>query len=362
MKHLILFLLCAFLSVAICQNDVQLDEDFKFRQEYMGEIEIMEQLKNRPYRFDEKISIDIEKDNTVEKLIALIGKNEKIESVIIGIKVDKNVPTNRIHSLTVECEGDTSFSNIYVLLLSSEIEGENTDMIVNDYKFIDDVVIKQNFNKVQNERVKRVFQYQSSKAWKPVPVTDTTGEDMETEYLFYERFDLNENNYTQPCDESNYTDPCDENYYKDPYDGKLKIYHQCLKKIDSSLYYSLENNVQLEQIVEHLKLNYRVFGIAVYYFNTKDNMSQLQNIAIQYSKEIGQSESLDIYILTPILIKTSLLTSDWNNSYIFESVLINMSLIEDLEYCYSYSFGSGENLRYGFPTPVPDASEDEIEE
>ncbi|MCO5251543.1 MAG: hypothetical protein M9949_09010 [Candidatus Kapabacteria bacterium] len=30
MKLMILFLLCAFLSVAICQNDVQLDEDFKF--------------------------------------------------------------------------------------------------------------------------------------------------------------------------------------------------------------------------------------------------------------------------------------------------------------------------------------------
>jgi hypothetical protein len=226
-------------------------------------------------------------------------------------------------------------------------------MIVNSYKFIDDEVIKHNFNKLQNEKVKRVFQYQSSKTCKPIPVEDTTGEDIETEYLFYENFDLNENNYTEPCDESNYTDPCN---------GELLIYHECLQNIDSSLYHSLENNVQLEKIVEHIKMNYRVFGIAVYYYNIKDNMSQIQKIAIQYSKERGQSESLDIYILTPILIKRSLLTFDWNKSNIFESVMINLSLIEDLKYCYCYSFGSGENLRYGFPIPVPDASEDEINE
>lgn len=107
MKLMILLLLCVLYNVAICQNDVQFDEYYEIRQEYMGEIEIMEQFQiegRLPYRFDEKISIDIEKDNTVEKLIALIGKSENIVSVIIGIKVDKNVPTNRMHSLTVECD------------------------------------------------------------------------------------------------------------------------------------------------------------------------------------------------------------------------------------------------------------------
>lgn len=150
--------------------------DYEIRQEYMGEIEIMEQFKKdgkHPYRFDDKISVDIQKYNTVEDILSLIKKSEEIESVIIGIKVEENVPTNRIHSITVECVGDNVFSSIYVLILSSEIEGEQTDKIKNRYKFVDEKAIKKNYNRVQKEKINRVYQYQRSKLWKPVPVPDT---------------------------------------------------------------------------------------------------------------------------------------------------------------------------------------------
>jgi hypothetical protein len=150
--------------------------DYEIRQEYTGEIEIMERFKKdgkHPYRFDDKISVNIRKYNTVEDILSLIKKSDEIESVIIGIKVEGNVPTNRIHSITVECVGDDVYTNIYVLILSSEIEGEKTDKIKNRFKFNDEKVIKKNYNRVMKEKINRVFQYQISRLWKPVPVRDT---------------------------------------------------------------------------------------------------------------------------------------------------------------------------------------------
>ncbi|MBX3042735.1 MAG: hypothetical protein KF896_03370 [Ignavibacteriae bacterium] len=177
MKFLNIFIfVCSFICGIVSTTFLARCCDYEIRQEYMGEIEIMEQFKKdgkHPYRFDDKISVDIQKYNTVEDILSLIKKSEEIESVIIGIKVEENVPTNRIHSITVECAGDNVNSNIYVLILSSEIEGEKTEKIKNRYKFIDEKVIKKNYNRVLKEKIKRVYQYQRSKLWKPVPVSDT---------------------------------------------------------------------------------------------------------------------------------------------------------------------------------------------
>jgi uncharacterized protein YuzB (UPF0349 family) len=177
MKFLnIIIYVCIYICGIVSTSNLAKGNDFKIRQEYMGGIEIMEKYKKDgkyPFRFDDKISVDLNKYNTVEDILSLINKSDEIESVIIGIKVDGNDPTIRIHSITVECVGDNAFTNIYVLILSSEIDGEKTDKIENRYKFIDEKVIKKNYNRVQKEKVNRVFQYQKSKLWKPVPVPDT---------------------------------------------------------------------------------------------------------------------------------------------------------------------------------------------
>ena len=139
----------------------------------MGDIKIMEEFKenNKPgFTFSEKILIDLEKYNTVEKIFKKIQKTQKIVSIIIGIKVEKNVPTNKINSLSIICSGDKLYKNIFVLILSKEIEGEKTDKIINGYKFTDKFVIENNFKMVVNEKVKRIFQYQESKELKPVPI------------------------------------------------------------------------------------------------------------------------------------------------------------------------------------------------
>jgi hypothetical protein len=121
------------------------------------------------YKFLDIIDFDTSQKLNVSQLIEKIQKEQQIKSLTIGILVYRNIPTNKISSLEIICEGDKSYNYYIVICFTNLIESNPSDKIENQYRFTDKVVIEKNFEKIKNETSFIIHQYKRSKLMGPVP-------------------------------------------------------------------------------------------------------------------------------------------------------------------------------------------------